>query len=406
MTSGSMDFQSVNPLNVWLNIISGNLLPMSTDNSSFPVFLKIYSVLVWFLEVVQTCVLIPGCFLVPKEKALKDGLVALVVTIEVVFMVVRIYSRRSLVQELIRKFNDILRMEDEMMKKIVIATLKTTEIPIKFYWTAGVVSIVMWSGTPLALIFHRNFFFYVDYRMPVAFSKEPVTTTVFVIGSFIIMISSMYIFTKKVSVDSYMMHMILLITAQYKYIALKLSMIFKDGLLQSDRNSSNEKEYYLEKDNDAEEKIKNICRHHNTIVRITLMLSDLLSLNFSLIYVNSVLRVCGIAIMVFAIPSTTPLEGSLILMYASGGILQLYILCSCVQQLLDASVEITDQAFHEEWYRYRTSVKRKFMLMIMANNLDIKLSTFAKYNLSLPSFMTVSLNAYFVIKAFMILLIF
>jgi len=183
-------------------------------------------------------------------------------------MVVRIYSRRSLVQQLICKLNDILRMKDEMMKKIVIATLKPMEISIKFYWMAGVTSIIMWSGTPFILVFHRNFFFYIDYRMPVVYTKEPITTTVFVIGSLIVMITCTNIFTKKVSVDSYMIHMILLITAQYKYIALKLSMIFKDGLLQNDRNSSNKKEYYFEADNDHTEKeIKNLCQLHNTIVR-------------------------------------------------------------------------------------------------------------------------------------------
>jgi len=54
------------------------------------------------------------------------------------------------------------------------------------------------------------------------------------------------------------------------------------------------------------------------------------------------------------------------------------------------SVAITNYAFHERWYQYSRSVKRIFMFMIMANSLDIKLSTFEKYNLSLSSFMAVS----------------
>ena len=47
-------------------------------------------------------------------------------------------------------------------------------------------------------------------------------------------------------------------------------------------------------------------------------------------------------------------------------------------------------AFHEKWYQYEKNMKRTFMFMIMANSLEIKLSTFEKYNLSLSSFMMVS----------------
>ncbi|CAL1682732.1 unnamed protein product [Lasius platythorax] len=389
-----MDIQKVNSLNVRLNMISGNLLPMTVNNSSFSVLWKIYSFLVWLLEIVQTCITIPGCMFVPKEKALKDGLVAIVVTIEVVFLVIQIHARRKLVQRLIQKLNDILRIEDEMMKNTVIATLKPMMIPLKFYWMAGMVSIIIWSGVPFTLIFQRDTFFYVDYRMPIAYTKEPFSTGIFVIGSFIVMISSMYIFTKKVSVDSYMINLILLITAQYKYIALKLSMIFHNGVQQINDNSSNQKKRDFNTNFNAEEEIKSLCRHHNAVIRITLMLRKLVSLNFSLIYVISILRFCGIAIMLISIPSTNLLEGSLIVMYASGGIVQLYIICSCVQQLLDASIEITDQAFHEEWYQFGSSIKRTFMFTIMSNNLELKLSTFEKYNLSLPSFMVILNQSY------------
>ncbi|KAM0725611.1 hypothetical protein ACS0PU_008337 [Formica fusca] len=389
-----MDIQNINLLNVRLNMISGNLLPMTAKNSSFPVLWRMYSFLVWLLEIVQTCITIPGCIFVPKEKALKDGLVAIVVTIEVVFLVVQIHARRRLMQQLIQKLNNLLGIEDEMMKSTVIATLKPMKIPLKFYWMAGMVSIIIWSGVPFTLVFQRDIFFYVDYRMPIAYTKEPFSTNIFVFGSFIIMTSSMYIFTKKVSVDSYMINLILLITAQYKYIALKLSMIFHDEISQFDHNCSNQKKHYSQTNYDAEKQMKSLCQHHNAVIRVTLMLRKLLSLNFSLIYVISILRFCGIAIMVISIPSTTLLEGSLIVMYASGGIVQLYIICSCVQQLLDASVEITDQAFHKQWYRFGASIKRTFIFMIIANNLELKLSKFEKYNLSLSSFMAILNQSY------------
>lgn len=263
----AMDFQNINPLNILLNKISGNLLPMIADDSSFPIFWRIYSVLIWLLEVVQLSVLIIGCILVPKEKALKDGSVAIVVTIEVMFMVTRIYTRKGLMKRFIQKMNEILRLEDEMMRIIVTATLKSMEIPLKFYWSAGLVSIIVWSGTPFVLILERDVFFYVDYRMPVSFTKEPFSTAVFVLGSVIVLISSVYIFTKKVSVDTYMIHLILLVTAQYRYIASKLPTIFENKSARNDHNDSDRKEYYSRTDQYLEKQIKTICRHHNAVLQ-------------------------------------------------------------------------------------------------------------------------------------------
>ncbi|KYN43233.1 Odorant receptor Or1 [Trachymyrmex septentrionalis] len=389
-----MDFQNVNPLNVWLNMISGNLLPMTADNSSFPIFWIIYGTLIWLLEILQTCVLIPGCFFVPKKKALKDGVIGIVVGMEVICTIIRICTCRGRVKQLIRKLNDVLSVDDEIMRNIVIETMKSMENPLKFYWSAGVISIIVWSSEPFMLVFQRNSFFYVDYKMPVVYIKEPITTSMFIFGSVIVTMSSAYIFTKKVGVDSYIINLLLLITAQYKYIALKLSMIFQDKFLQNDHNKSDAEKCYLNRDDYVKKKIKVLCRHHNTVIQIMLMFRKLLSLNISLIYVISVFRFCCISLMIISIPSETLWEICSISMYGIGGVVQLYIICFCMQQLLDASVNITEYAFHEKWYQYGKNMKRTFMFIIMANNLEIKLSTFEKYNLSLSSFITILNQSY------------
>ncbi|XP_019700467.2 uncharacterized protein LOC105190820 isoform X2 [Harpegnathos saltator] len=369
-----MDFESANPFNVRVNKISGNLLPMTADGSSFPILWKIYSCLIWLLELTQMIILIPGCMLVPKEKALKDGLIGVAVTLEVAFVVARIHMRRGLVQRMIQKLNEILCLDDEMMRYIVTTNLRSMEIPLKIYWSAGIMSVVLWSGTSLLMIFKRNSFSYVDYRMPISYGKEPISTGTFVIGSLIIMFSNMLIFTKKVAVDSYTIHLTLLITSQYRYIASKLSVIFRDKASRNDSNDSTGNKNYSTSDLSAKKEIKAVCRHHNAIVHV--------------------FRFCFIGIMVLAIPSTNLLEGYLILTYASGGVVELYILCSCVQQLLDAAAEITNKAFHQEWYLHESSVKRTFMSLIMANKLDCKLATFEKFNLSLPSLMSILNQSY------------
>jgi len=263
--SESMDFQNVNPINVWLNFISGNLLPMTADDSSFPVIWKAYSVLLWLLETVQMCVLVPGCFAVPKEKALKDGMIGVLITIEVVFIVTRIHTRRELMQRLIERLNNILRAKDELMRNVVAESLKPIDTPLKFYLSAGVLSIIIWSGTSLLIIYQKDDFLYVDYRMPVIYAKEPFSTSVFVIGTVIVLISSMFIFIKKVSVDSYMINLLLLITAQYRYMTLKLSAIFQDQV-SWDANSSDQRKHST-KEYRVERNIKALCRHHNNVIR-------------------------------------------------------------------------------------------------------------------------------------------
>jgi hypothetical protein len=94
--------------------------------------------------------------------------------------------------------------------------------------------------------------------MPVVYTKELVMTTVFVIESLIVMITN--IFTKKITVDSYIIHMILLITTQYRYITIKNAIIFQE------ENEHSEKEYSAEIEQRKEKEIRALCRHHNTVI--------------------------------------------------------------------------------------------------------------------------------------------
>ncbi|XP_011882014.1 PREDICTED: odorant receptor 49a-like isoform X2 [Vollenhovia emeryi] len=393
----SMDFQNVNSLNIRLNLFSGNLLPMRSSNSSFPLFWKILSAFGWLSQFILAIAMVPGSIYVPIEKLLKDGMVAFIVFTELAFMLLRIRSRKNLVCQLIQRLNEILHSADETMRNVVTATLEPVKTPLNFYWSAGVISIIVWSCIPLVLIFEKNLFRYEDYRMPVAFSKQPFSLRIFLLGSLFILITAIYLFLKKVSVDVYMVHLVLMLTAQYRYIALKIARLFQDksegNQFQSQHSSGLSR--------GTEKEIRALCRHHNNVLQITLLLKELLSLNFSLIHVNSVFRFCFIGIMLSTITSTTLWEAISIIMYSTGAIVQLYILCSCVQQLLEASTEITDKAFHENWYLLHPSIKRIFSLLIMANHLECKIATFEKFNLSLPSFMTILNQSYTIALLFL-----
>lgn len=253
-----MNFQNVNPLNVRINAISGNLLPLTSNDSQFPITLKIYSAFVWLIEVIQAIVIIPG-FILMREKALENTTVTCVLTIEVFFMVSRIHAQRKLVNQLIQKLNDILHFADETMKSVVTSTLKPMENPLKFYWLSGWLGVFVWSLTPFLLIFKRVSFFYEDYRMPAIFSKQPFSTDIFLMGNVFMLMGNMYIFVKKVGVDVYMIHIVLLITAQYRYIATRLATIFREG-------NELDEEYQL-KNRWIEREIEALYRHHNSVIQ-------------------------------------------------------------------------------------------------------------------------------------------
>ncbi|KAM0725609.1 Odorant receptor 22c [Formica fusca] len=385
-----MNFQNVNPLNVQLNMLSGNLLPMTSNDSLFPAVWRIYSAIIWLIEVIQTSAIIPGVMFVPKDKALQDATVGIVVTIEVIFLLRRMHVHRSFLNQLIRKLNDILCAEDETMKIIVKSTLKPVQTPLKFYCIAGTGSIIVWCCLSFALVFKKKHFLYEDYRLPIVLSRQPFSTEIFLLGNFIASVASVYMFIKKVALDVYMINLILLITAQYRYIATKLAILFCEDTL---RNKSEKPSTFLA--DSLEREIKALCRHHNVVIQMTLMLKKLLSVNMSLLYLTNIFIFCFLAIMLIsAILSKATLEAVMVIMYISGGLVQLYILCLCVHQLLDASTELTNKAFHGKWYQFEPSLKYIFMMMIISNNLECKLSTFEKFNLSLPSFMTILNQSY------------
>lgn len=263
-----MDFQNVNRLNVRLNMLSGNLLPMTGDKSLFPIAWRLYSAAIWLIKVTYTISMIFALKFVPQEKALVDSTVTFVMIVEVVFLFLGIYTQRDLAKLMIQKLNDVLRVQDETMKSIVRSTVKPLEVPLKFYWMAGIMSLSVWFCTPFALLYgqKKKYFFYEDYRIPAVFSKQPYSLNIFLLGSLISYIYSVYLFMKKVALDVYMINFVLLMIAQYRYIAVKLTMIFQKEIPKSHYAEFHNK-YCFTVNQWAEAEIKALCRHHNALIQ-------------------------------------------------------------------------------------------------------------------------------------------
>lgn len=222
-----MNFQNLNRLNTFVNAVSGNILPITDMKKRLSIVLKIYSILVWTIELSYLAACILGLFNVSRERALKDSTVNIVISLEVFVLIVYLHNRENLLRELIGKLNCLLIVDDETLRDVTIGTVKPLEKPLRVYIIASVGSLMIWASLPLAKIFRKSEFYYTDYQVPAVISNEPFPIGVFIGGVVLQIFGSAYTLLRKVSLDLYTMHLILLITAQYKYLRIKFAAILE-----------------------------------------------------------------------------------------------------------------------------------------------------------------------------------
>nr|XP_012234072.1 PREDICTED: uncharacterized protein LOC105678924 [Linepithema humile] len=152
-----MNFQNVNSLNNHANLLSGNLLPIGIEQFSIPWL--IYYVIVMLIEVIHTIAFVLGLILAPSEKALQDGTVCAVITLETFFMLSRLYTRKTLLEQVVLQMNNIMQDADETMKNIVKSALKPITKPFLIYGVVNAISVAIWTVQPVALAFEKSTFF-------------------------------------------------------------------------------------------------------------------------------------------------------------------------------------------------------------------------------------------------------
>ncbi|XP_025162908.1 uncharacterized protein LOC112590475 [Harpegnathos saltator] len=138
-----MNFQSVNLINVRLNMVSGNLLPITSDNR-FSLFWRMYSMLVWLLQL--------------TEKIFMDAMISIVFITEVIFLNMQILRHNKLMRRFILQLENILDAGDEVMRNMVTMTMKPIMILLNIYWMIGLVSVIIWYIIPFTLLSKRSSF--------------------------------------------------------------------------------------------------------------------------------------------------------------------------------------------------------------------------------------------------------
>ncbi|XP_031367934.1 uncharacterized protein LOC102671670 isoform X1 [Apis dorsata] len=395
-----MNFQNLNRLNTFVNVVSGNILPITDIKKKLSIVLKIYSIFVWMIELAYLAACILGLFNVSRERALKDSTVNIVISLEVFILIVYLHNRKNLLRELIGKLNYLLLVEDETLGDVTIGTVKPLEKPLRIYIIASVGSLMIWASLPLTKMFRKNEFYYTDYQVPAVISNEPFPIGVFIGGVVLQIFGSAYTLLRKISLDLYTMHLILLITAQYKYLRIKFATILEQETSKDFYNGIIWQNVSYEYDKMVKQEMKLLTRHFEIVVEMTVMLKKLLSPNIGILYINYVFRFCFLSFML-ATSSAMYFEKCLLVSYTIGALIQFYILCYCIQHLFEASSSVGDDVIYEKWYSYDVRFQRVILMINLANELKCKISNFQNIDLTLPSFMSILNQAYSVCLLFL-----
>nr|XP_003705289.2 PREDICTED: uncharacterized protein LOC100883629 [Megachile rotundata] len=388
-----MDFLNLNRLNAFMNVMSGNMLPVTDKRMKLSVSTRIYWLIVWLVQLSYLAVCVLGARYVPTEISLKDSTVAMAVSLEGIILSLYMNSRQNLLRRLIEQLNDTLNNGDKLLRSVTTQTVQPLEKVLKLYTIGSIGPVTVWTLLQFIRVTQTDEFYYVDYRVPAVFSAEPFSLKVFVAGGFFVCLGSTYAIARKVSLDLYMIHMIRLMTAQYRYLRIKFAEILRG---KSDVWTKGPWKGEME----VKEEMRVLTSHYGTIIKMTSTLKKVLAPNIGVLYINNVFRFCFLSIML-VMTSTEDMEKYLITLYSIGALIQLYMLCFSIQELLEASIAVADDAFYEKWCVYDTSLLRATAIMSFGSKLECKLTSVRSVDLTLSSFMSILNQAYSVCLLFL-----
>ncbi|XP_043485004.1 odorant receptor 22c-like [Leptopilina heterotoma] len=387
-----MNFKSTNKFIVLINLLSGNLLPSSYENSEFQWGWKIYAIILWILETIYFLFSFLGLFLVPKVEALQYGTINMVVLIEVLMLSIYVNCRRNDLKQLIKMINNILNNSDEnKILNCIRLTTNPIDKPLRIYITAVVGTVFFWTVSPIIKIMEQNEFSILDFRVPTYFIEESFTMILFICGTLFQAISASILIGKKSSIDFYVIHMITLVTSEYRYVSDELESLFETNSVIDLKISDKDEKLF---DNVSRiKKFKRLIQHHNSVTEIGKLLKSLLSLNIALTYGNCIFRFCFLSFMIITLPISI-FDKCLIVLYTSGSMIQVFMLCYCAQTLLEASTSVTKNAFYKEWYKCDLSCQKIYFNMMISNKLECKLTAFGTIDMSISTFMIILKQSY------------
>lgn len=184
--------------------------------------------------------------------------------IEVIVMTMYLHSRKHHLREIIKKLNDLLSVENEVLRNAVTtSTAKMIEKFLRFYTVCTASSSFIWTSVPIMQVFHKTEFYYTDYQLPAVISTQPFSAGVFAIGVVLQMFGSAYTILRKISLDIYVVHLIQMITVQYKCLRIE----FEEVIQQGNDNLRNEEGFTSQSSKRLmKEKLRSLTQRYGTVI--------------------------------------------------------------------------------------------------------------------------------------------
>ncbi|XP_043267716.1 odorant receptor 4-like [Venturia canescens] len=375
-------FRSSNDLNIAVNLLSGNLFPLGDGRSKLCLLSILWIISMWIVKITYFFTGLLGSLyfaeLTTEEMFKKSGAMG-VLSAEVIIPTAYLNLRRNELRNLIDQYN-LLLIDSDDLRRCVHNTLEPYKRGLKFYMIASFLAASAGSAAPILLILNTDKFTYADFTVPAYVPGEPFGKMVFAAGAIFQVFGSCSINFGKISVDLYVIHLIAVLAAQYKFVGEEISRALRDESDGKDELTVIDALHQC------------VC-YHSSVIQIGRRLTKVLAFYIGATYLSCILKFCFLAFGVITFGSDN-IEKVAYLLYVSACIVQVFLLCSSIEDLLTESTSVTEGAFHENWYARSTAVKKIFCIMEVTNQMECRLSAYGIVDLVVPTLALILSKSY------------
>ncbi|XP_043269122.1 putative odorant receptor 85d [Venturia canescens] len=375
-------FESVNRLNVFVNFLAGHFLPLSDDLKKLDFLSILWMMFAWSIKIVYltSCALGTLHFanLTADQAFKKSGAIA-VLTTEILIPLFYLNIRRSDLHILIKNYNLIL-IECDDLRECVCQTVKHYNAGLSFYLVAGLLAAILFPAAPIFRIFESEQFTYADFTLPAYLPGEPFGRGVFAAGVAIQVVGGCAIHVGAIAIYLYVIHYIAVLVGQYKYVRIRIA----EALSEKDGRRD---------DLSVITALRDCVEHHSAVIKVGQRLIEVLAFHIGVTYITCIMEFCFLAYGVITFENAV-VEKFTYIAYIFCRILLVFMLCSSIQELVDASTSVTDDAFHENWYTRSMTVQKTFYIIQLSNQIECRISAYRIVDLVVPTLALILSKSY------------
>ncbi|XP_043267954.1 uncharacterized protein [Venturia canescens] len=413
-------FERVNRLNAFVNFLAGHFLPLSDNPKKIGCLSGLWMIFAWAVKLVYLISTALGTLHFAKltaDEAFKTIGAEAVLTSEILIPLLYLNFRRSDLHKLIKKYNLILIDCDEL-REFVRQTVDHYNTGLSIYFIAGLIVSVFFPLAPIFHIFESEQFSYADFTLPAYLPGEPFSRGVFAAGVAMQIVGSCGIHVGTVAMYLYVVHYIAVLVGQYKYVRVRIAEALSE-------------EHGRRDDSSAIAALRDCIEHHSAVINsyfptycghalrilnhsptpfscdllfektryinmkksVGQALGEVLALHVGVTYITCIMEFCFLAYGIITFGSAV-VEKFTYIAYTLFRVLLVFMLCSSIQELVDASTSVTDDVFHENWYTRSKTVQKTFYIIQLSNQIECRISAYRIVELVVPTLALILSKSY------------